>query len=46
MVANAPIAADSVGVAHPTFIDATTTRKIERMGITYFMRGLILSQPW
>ena len=45
MVAKAPIAANSVGVAHPTFIEATTITKIERMGITYFTRGFIRSQP-
>ena len=39
MVAKAPIAADSVGVAQPADIDATTMAKIDTSGITYCTKG-------
>ncbi len=42
---SAPIAADSVGVAHPADIEATTTTKIETSGNTYCTSGRSLSQP-
>ena len=46
MVANAPIAADSVGVAQPADIEPTTTPKIETSGSTYCTNGLQRAQPW
>jgi hypothetical protein len=45
MVKNAPIAADSVGVAQPADIEATTTTKIDTSGITYCTNGRSFSQP-
>ena len=39
MVAKAPIAADSVGVAQPADIDATTMTKIDTSGTTYCTNG-------
>ena len=39
MVAKAPIAADSVGVAQPADIDATTMTKIDTSGTTYSTNG-------
>src|SRR6185503_12110859 len=46
MVNSAPIAADSVGVAQPADIDATTTTKIDTSGSTYWKNGRSFSQPW
>src|SRR2546427_11831091 len=45
MVKSAPIAADSVGVAQPADMEATTTTKIETSGTTYWMNGRSFSQP-
>jgi hypothetical protein len=45
MVAKAPIAADSVGVAQPADIDATTTTKIDTSGTTYCTNGRSRCQP-
>src|SRR3989304_3300033 len=45
MVKGAPIAADSVGVAQPADIEATTMTKIEISGSTYWNRGRSFSQP-
>src|SRR6266851_10150796 len=45
MVKSAPIAADSVGVAQPADIEATTTTKIETSGTTYCTNGRSFSQP-
>jgi len=39
------IAADSVGVAQPADMEATTTTKIETSGTTYWMKGRSFSQP-
>src|SRR3954471_20518911 len=46
MVAKAPIAADSVGVAQPADIEITTMTKIETSGITYCTKGRRRAQPW
>ena len=46
IVARAPIAADSVGVAHPADIEATTMAKIDTSGRTYCTKGRSFSQPW
>src|SRR6185503_4710777 len=45
MVKKAPIAADSVGVAQPADMDATTTTKIDTSGITYCTNGRSFCQP-
>ena len=45
MVARAPMAADSVGVAHPADIEATTIAKIDTRGTTYWTNGRIFSHP-
>ena len=45
MVKSAPIAADSVGVAQPADIDATTTTKMETSGRTYWKNGCSFAQP-
>ena len=44
-VAKAPIAADSVGVAQPADIDATTMTKIDTSGTTYSTNGRKRLQP-
>ena len=44
-VVNAPIAADSVGVAMPAIITPTTTAKIDTKGSTYFTKGWNMAQP-
>ena len=46
MVNSAPIAADSVGVAQPADMEATTMTKIETSGTTYWKKGRNFSQPW
>src|SRR3954463_14928730 len=46
MVAKAPIAADSVGVAQPADIEITTMTKIETRGTTYCTKGSRRAQPW
>ena len=46
MVAKAPIAADSVGVAQPADIDTTTMTKIDTSGTTYWTKGSSRLQPW
>ena len=46
MVAKAPSAAVSVGVAQPTSIAPTTMPKIDTSGITYFTNGWNFCQPW
>src|ERR1700682_1343477 len=45
MVNSAPSAADSVGVAQPADIEATTTTKIDTSGSTYWKNGRSFSQP-
>ena len=39
------MAADSVGVAQPADIEATTTTKIDTSGITYCTNGCSFCQP-
>src|SRR3954469_2508656 len=46
MVAKAPIAADSVGVAQPADMEITTMVKIDTSGSTYFRNGTKRAQPW
>ena len=45
MVAKAPMAADSVGVAQPEVMDAMTMTKMDVSGSTYKTNKRYLSQP-